>query len=354
MLALLNEILALLGQILGIVQALYSGSKTVAVEHIPYQIESTVVATSLNVANPIYGLAALQSQMASFETDVDGRLTTISSEIAALQQQVSSLPVPPSTSDIATGVWSTNIADVPGSYLQVAGPMLYQWFRATAYEWSSTLRTCAFAPIIGVRAYNGFNGWSAFPSPDVADWSTIQPTDTLLSWLNRESQFSPWSYLNIYGDANPNAYCHFVDGPNNYELVTLINETQFSQLKAVLFPPSATADIPPVWPGIANVTLGASQQLAMGVTVPGPLDGVIVAITSVPTWKGFFTFDNVRSYRNVGAVTFVTDNGDEELPQTLGFETAVYTPKAMVRASAAKLRTETGVQGTVTPWLRSV
>jgi hypothetical protein len=81
------------------------------------------------------------------------------------------------------------------------------------------------------------------------------------------------------------------------------------------------------------------------------MDGVIVSLTSVPTVRGFYAFDGLLSYRNIGALTFVDDNSDAEYPQTLGFTEAVYLPKAMAHAGAVKIRTVGGIVGTVTPFV---
>jgi hypothetical protein len=83
------------------------------------------------------------------------------------------------------------------------------------------------------------------------------------------------------------------------------------------------------------------------------MDGVIIAITDEPAKAGWFTFDDVRSYRNLGAISFVSDNGDQEPPQNLGFTQEVYVPRTMVQASGVKVRAVGGVEGTVTPWVRS-
>jgi hypothetical protein len=108
--------------------------------------------------------------------------------------------------------------------------------------------------------------------------------------------------------------------------------------------------LPPVWPGLAKVTTLTPVDLAVGVTITEPMDGVLVEITSVPAVRGWFSFDAVKSYRNIGALTFTTDDGEQEYPQTLGFTSAVYMCKSMVRASGVRIRTSVDVVGTVTPF----
>jgi len=114
--------------------------------------------------------------------------------------------------------------------------------------------------------------------------------------------------------------------------------------------PATPIATPPVWPGLAKATLGTPVALATGVTIAEAMDGVIVNIASAPTKQGYFTFDDVRSWRNIGAVSFYSDTGAQEYPQGLGFESALYCPKVMVRAAGVKVRCASGVTGTVTPW----
>lgn len=106
----------------------------------------------------------------------------------------------------------------------------------------------------------------------------------------------------------------------------------------------------PVWPGLANVTIGQQKPLAVGVTLAGPLHGVIIDVTSAGTHGPPFQFDGDLSHQKIGAITFQTDNGKNEFPQLLGFGHAIYTPKAMKQANAAKIRCAADVIGTATAW----
>lgn len=107
---------------------------------------------------------------------------------------------------------------------------------------------------------------------------------------------------------------------------------------------------PPVWPGAAHVVYGAAQDLNAGLVVPGPMHGVRIHITSVDPGTGFYDYDVDRCYRNIGAVSFVSDVGDHEHWQPLGFTSCVYVPKTMTQAASAKLHLGHGPQGTITPW----
>jgi hypothetical protein len=106
----------------------------------------------------------------------------------------------------------------------------------------------------------------------------------------------------------------------------------------------------PVWPGLAQVTIGNQSPLGTGVTLDGPMHGVIINVTDPGNRQPPFQFAGDKSHQRIGAITFQSDNGDNEFPQLLGFEHAIYTPKSMRIAQRAKLRCPADVIGTVTAW----
>ena len=124
----------------------------------------------------------------------------------------------------------------------------------------------------------------------------------------------------------------------------------FAAYALALFP-APNNGVAPVWPGISAVTLGTPEAIAPMLTITTPCHGVIVTLTAEPSKSSFFSFDGVNSYRNLGALSFTSDDGQQEISQSLGFTTAVYTPKSMALAAGLKLRSVGGVAGTVTPWV---
>lgn len=106
----------------------------------------------------------------------------------------------------------------------------------------------------------------------------------------------------------------------------------------------------PVWPGLAGVTLGASVALEDGAELTGPLDGVLLTITSAPARAGRFAFGDLNSWRYVGAVVFQTDRGDWEWAQPIGLDAQIVTPKTMLHAAAARVRVESTWSGTLRPF----
>jgi hypothetical protein len=176
-------------------------------------------------------------------------------------------------------------------------------------------------------------------------YSSILRTDSIADWLNREVPAYTW-----FDDGTFGPYVYTLSNVDSqFIFVFKVSNGEWPILLRQLFP---KFNLDPGWPGLADVLIGTPVALDVGFTVAGPMNGVLIDITGVPTKQGFFEFDTVRSWRNVGAIAFQTDNGDEELPQTLGFVNAVYCPRTFVQASAVVGRCSAGVTGTCTPWTR--
>lgn len=129
------------------------------------------------------------------------------------------------------------------------------------------------------------------------------------------------------------------------DIASILND--LASIKAGL---GATTYHPPVWPGRAHVTMGTPQDLQGGLVVAGPMHGVSVHITSTDPGTGFYDYDVDRCWRNIGALSFLTDRGDHEHWQPLGFSSSFYVPKTMVEAASCKLHLGHGPKGTITPW----
>lgn len=114
--------------------------------------------------------------------------------------------------------------------------------------------------------------------------------------------------------------------------------------------PTSSWRTAPVWPGLANATVGAAVALSDGLEILGPLDGLLIAITGAPTRAGRFAFGDTNSWRYCGAVVFRSDRGDYEWNHPIGLDSQVVTPKCMVSAAAARFRLEGGFSGTVRPF----
>lgn len=112
----------------------------------------------------------------------------------------------------------------------------------------------------------------------------------------------------------------------------------------------STLKLPPIWPGFAHVTLGASVDLATVTNVDGPMHGCIVQITATEPGTSFMQYDGVKAWRHVGGLVFYDDHGQCETYQALGFGEALYVPKTMAVAQGVKLFKSHLPRGSITPW----
>jgi len=177
------------------------------------------------------------------------------------------------------------------------------------------------------------------------DISQVEAGDTLLSFVARLNTYVTWSYHTGPGDHVSGQYN---DGAGSiWTFTTKLDEAAFQLLKSAYLHIDIAA---PVWPGLGNVTLGTPVALTNGVTVSGPLNGVLLAITSGYQNLPGFPFGTAESYKHLGAVTFVSDNGQYEYAQSFGFTDTLVLPKTMAVAQSAVVRTIPGLTGTVTPF----
>jgi len=123
-----------------------------------------------------------------------------------------------------------------------------------------------------------------------------------------------------------------------------------SKLDALADAIAALRTGPPTWPGLDGVTLGSPVPITGDMTVAGPLDGVVWAITAYPTASPKYSIGGHDSWRNLGIASFTTDHGDVERFQTVSFDAGVLTPQAIITPAACVLHWVAGVEGTVTPW----
>jgi len=126
-------------------------------------------------------------------------------------------------------------------------------------------------------------------------------------------------------------------------------QTILDAIEAVSPEPTASGNAP-IWPGIENVELGTPVALVTGTTIEGPMDGILVDITSAPANAGLYLFGATKSYTHAGSVMFQTDNGDFEFPAKIAVAKHVLCPRTMKSAGHAILRINAGFGGTATPW----
>lgn len=344
--AILDAILQVLALVTGIKAALFP----VAVEHSPYSIETISANAANTVNNPFYGNAALLAAISGVTGGSQGSILAAIGNLATQEQA--------NTAAILTAIGSgggggggggISAADVwnypmlTGIGATASGNMISMAqfvFQISNYSLLTRLDTPYFWLLMS---------WSqpatsvmTPTAPNVSE-STILASDTVLSWLTREAPTFSWTTSLI-----PDHVSAPVSSPSAI-WVCKFGPADFDVLKAGLFPASGAVG-PPVWPGASHVTLGSAVALSTGLTITAAMDGIIVTITSVPVTTSFFQFDDVKSWRYIGGLSFFDDDGHQEFPQGLGFQTAVYSPKEMLHASGVKVRTQPGIVGTVQPW----
>jgi hypothetical protein len=304
--------------------------------------------------DPTCGQVAQCNKLDTVITD----LATLASDIAALgNPQQTSVPVTlptvppagyggPTSSANAAAVWSfasTDEATAMGQIMSILSVFL------RVMEDSGTFQSRlgpGFSYNVGLENFIN-NPNTSFVTASIAD---IQPTDaSLLDFLQREIGSVTWhqtglgTYWADVGGGNALIQCQLSEG-----------EFEFLRMLAGGPPVHGLPLVPPVWPGITNVTLGTPVAFSgSALSVAGPMDGVIVTITSVNQPLPHYAYGTAIAWGRLGGLTFVDDNGEAEEYQLFGFVDAIYSPRGMVQAQSCQIRNTSGIVGTVTPWTKS-
>lgn len=347
----LARIFAAAAETLGLLSALTTIATAIRNDLIPVAVEHAPYATTDNVTSALLNITDFRTAWDLWKLGNDADIAAIMAAIGLTQQAANPVTLPttppagygaPSTSDIADQVWNGPLVTIPSTpadaLLQaVRGvnstgvfdqPLYVGIFRVARIDWGTS---------------NFYITSLSYPTFDPTD---ILVGETLIACLTRQNptwnvgaNWGPQDVVTL--DPTDGSMVHYT---------TIFGETEFDAYRERVHPvEKLTAS--PAWPGLAFVTLGVPVAISTGFTITEAMHGVIVNLTSEPSKSSFFTFDDVNSYRNLGALSFTSDNGDQEPSQTLGFTSAVYSPKSMVKAAGVKLRFVGGVSGTVTPWL---
>lgn len=323
----------LIGQlsIQGLLVRLADTMHNAAREHAEFQIESTVTNTQLAVQHPTSGLANAYAQA---RTDTG----TIMAAIGAITPTPAAPP--PSADDNALAVWSRADPNSPGAATPYGDEQYEPYARALAMNNGGAVAVAASIHFTAYGYFGSIHAAAELADPPLPDWSAILESDTRLTWLTRTETRFTWA---------EDVTTHIITGFRTIGTGTItftfdLSEAEFNEI--------ATLGIagPPVWPGIANVTLGTPVALGDNVTVPGPLDGLLIAVTTPPSGLGKFVMGGRTWWYRAGQLTFVSDNGDVEPWQYLTWDQGLYVPRAMARADSAILRALAGIGGTATPW----
>lgn len=318
-----------------------------------------VVRDAANLTTDIHSLledptCGQQAQCAQLSTIISD-LATLAGDIAALgsPQQTGvavTLPaVPPSayvapTSGAnASAVWATVSADA-GTQMGAIMAIQSAFWRIVRDSLAFDGRLSPgfnfqFDPTAWVN--NGFTSWVEVSITD------IQPTDAdLLGFLTRTAPSLTWhqtgegTWWADVGSGNALIQCKLTEG-----------EFEFLRMLAGGPPAAGIPVVPPVWPGLAGVTLGTPVAIVpTSQTITGPLNGVILDLTTIPQPLPFFDLNAAQGWSKIGQLTFVDDNGDAEPQQLLSFVHGLFMPKSMTRAVSCGVKTLSGLGGTITPF----
>ena len=211
------------------------------------------------------------------------------------------------------------------------------------------------------------------PLTPLPDWTGALDTDTQLSWLQR-TDTSGLAWEDTMGTGRPYAPLYDAGEVVTGYVVSLLTDLDFYALTPMgqtgppwwIPPPNILHVTPdwyvaptpggagaPVWPGIANVTLGTPVDLVDQLVLDGPMDGCVVNVTTPPTRTGLRRIGGAYMDYGVGEMSFQNDDGWIEPWVYLGFRQAIFTPKTMQSAAHALFRVLAGAGGTVTPWTRT-
>lgn len=177
------------------------------------------------------------------------------------------------------------------------------------------------------------------PTPDYAG---ILANDTRLTWLQRTDLDHYWGVHPATGEPVGTAG---EDDPlsGGYYFCT-ISEAEFTRVKNHMLYGA------PVWPGIADVTPGAPVALTDGLVLAGPMHGVLLDLTVLPSGGTAWLLGATRIPYNWGQVGFMSDNGEMEAFQWLSAEHSVYLPRQLAVAASASFRVTRPCTATVTPF----
>jgi hypothetical protein len=330
-------------------------------------LESTLINIGNTVGDVLAQVATNEGEIAKVQQTVDSILSVVNTLQANLGNDVASLieyiracqqagqpvtlPSPaPSGYGGGTGVTAADV----WAYVEVGQGQPMGYWMVNAGSFATKLGPQILPRVYDTNIVGLIWDWANPAGADppltrpILPVSDIRSDDTIGTWANRN-----WGSGGDWIQTTSGAWRDDADFPTTYGAwQILLTDAEFAELKA-LNAGASTLNVAPVWPGLANVTLGAIQALADGLLIPGPLDGVIVKITSVPYPISFYPFGPIKSFVRAGAVAFVDDNGEAEFPAPLGPQDEVICPRTMVRAAHAYLRLPSGVVGTIQPWLKT-
>lgn len=336
--------LSLLGELLGIVQIIRGFTEKAAQERVPYSIEDYSGEILAAIQNPTTGLAAIHSDLADGIADILAAFDGLCQSGIAPSWWVD----PPIAAPTPQEVWEYDGGGLGSmyGYMRAAGILAGSIGSNVAWPLSNN-------PLFSIGGPTGYEDppmrWDYTPTPD---WADIRADDTLLSWLLRTDSNNLWETSVITGQP----WAPASTAPDwTYWLMPNFTDLAFTRLRppAPGDEPVVRRDLPPTFPGAESVTLGTPVALDEDTTIPGPMQGVNIAITTAPHGLGKFSMGGRTWWYRLGQIAFVDDAGNVEPWQYISWDQALYTPSRMTLADHAIVRLLGGAEGTGTPWSRT-
>lgn len=348
--AAIREAIQLLLNLLGLANIIKGNTDKAAQENVPFSIDTNSSITVAAVTDSVIGLGAIKTAIDTLTSNQATEFADIMAAIAAVQQSGVEVTLPvafPAGWGVGTGdaVWDwldpVNMQQIY-TYVLQAGDLAHYKGAIFSYDVSP------FAPWPW-RVNGGWDQTGASDpnpsSPPAFDFTTILQSDaTALDWVNRV--YPSWGAFDL-GDGLPSVNN---TGSGNWYWTLYLPATDWYVLKQSLGLLLTSTPVAPVWPGLANVTLGSTTALTNGLMLTGPMDGVIVAILSAPPGKAKYAYGLINAYQHIAALSFTDDDGHQEHFQAIQFESQIYVPTTMVIAAGVIFRVDPAVTGTVTPW----
>jgi len=132
----------------------------------------------------------------------------------------------------------------------------------------------------------------------------------------------------------------------------LFSSAQFNAWRDARIAATAPAYVAPTFPGDENVEYGEPVELVDQLVLDGPMDGVIVDITSGPARAGLRMIGGMQMWYGAGELAFRSDTGFAEPWQYMGFEQGIYTPKSISQPAVCLFRVLGGATGIVRTFVR--
>jgi hypothetical protein len=265
--------------------------------------------------------------------------------IADILSAIGGLPVPPTPPDvpsIVSGVWAEL------DPFSDDGALPYGQELANAHRWATFAITGGSLPAKHSPFFNVSypplapdtipSNWT-WPQPD---WAAILADDTLLTWLFRTCPDFTWSTDS--SDENIIGYLTSLYEPEAPHFTPRLTQTEWARVYG------ARAAKAPIWPGIDGVTLGTTVPAVESTVLEIPMDGILWLTTSYPSARARWGAAPYYSVYHTGRLAFITDNGDLEPFQYMGWQNAVYVPQTMGRAAGVVVFLEANIEGAITPW----